>query len=218
MDKNMEAERSRISREVHDQLGQIFTAIKMICRSIAPNGLASEQRTALLSAIDTGVTTARRISAELHPPLLDDLGLEPALAHYIKGMSQLSGIHCRLTLSGHEHLLEAQAIQIFRIFQEACTNVVRHAQAHHVNVTGTLLDQTYVFAVQDDGCGLDATRHRLGAMGIRGIRERADMMGGSASVAQAPEGGTRVEVRIPLSPSVLAAQQTHPVHDENTAD
>ncbi|MEY2952273.1 MAG: hypothetical protein RLZZ401_360, partial [Pseudomonadota bacterium] len=73
MDKNMEVERSRISREVHDQLGQIFTAIKMICRSIAPDGLATDQRTALLSAIDTGVTTTRRISAELHPPLLDDL-------------------------------------------------------------------------------------------------------------------------------------------------
>ncbi len=198
LENSIEAEHRRISREVHDQLGQIFTAIKMIFHSIKPSSMAPDQRLAMTSAIDTGVATTRRIAAELRPPLLDDLGLVAALEQYVQGAAQSFNLVCSVSVSGHEVLTESQSLQVFRVVQEACTNAGRHAQAKNLVVSGKAVEDGFELSIEDDGKGIDPALMREGALGLVGLRERTAMMGGQMRVEGRTGGGTRVWIRIPL--------------------
>jgi signal transduction histidine kinase len=197
LESSIEAEHRRISREVHDQLGQIFTAIKMIFHSMKPGGLAADQRLAMLTAIDTGVATTRRIAAELRPPLLDDLGLVAALQQYVQGVAKSFELTASVNVSGHEVLTESQALQLFRVVQEACTNAGRHAHAKHLMVVGAAVAQGFELSIEDDGQGIDPALMRDGALGLVGLRERTAMMGGQMRVEGRAGGGTRVWIRVP---------------------
>lgn len=208
MDRGIEAERRRLAREVHDQVGQVGTAIKMLTLSLraklAPRSepLVDE----LHGMADEAIRAARHISAELRPPLLDELGLEAALDHYLQTLQRQSGLQTDLQLSEASALPPEQASPLFRIVQEACTNVLRHAQARTLRVSGHLLrsdgQDGYELALIDDGRGPGGTRPD--ASGLRNMRERAELAGGRFDFGPAPGGGGRVRVWLPLTPPLPA--------------
>ena len=199
-DRAIEAERRRLAREVHDQIGQVFTAIKLIVSGLPGAALPPKQAQALDDALKLGVATSRRITAELRPPLLDELGLAAALRHHVPALLAPAGLHAKLDVHDDARLHADQALSLFRIVQEALTNVLRHAQAQNVGISGAVLPdhQHYRLQVQDDGLGLAAAPPRVGALGLTGMRERAAWHGGHLDVSVAPGGGTLVTVTLPL--------------------
>lgn len=199
LERSIEGERQRLSREVHDQIGQVFTAIRMILRGLPAGSLPADQAAVLEQAVDMGVTTARRIAAELRPPLLDDLGLQAALAHLAERLFGPAGIDCEVTLAGSEVLNLAQSLAIYRIVQEACSNVLRHAAARRLVIQGEAAGETYRIVVCDDGRGLPDGTPRPGGLGILGMQERAALLGGRVRVERATGGGVSVCIEMPLA-------------------
>ncbi|MDP1999895.1 MAG: CHASE3 domain-containing protein [Rhodoferax sp.] len=196
-ERTIEAIRKRISREVHDQIGQIFTAIKMIVRTVQPGALAPEQQDALNMALDTGIKTTRRIAAELRPPLLDDLGLRAALDLYLRTSLENSELSYSLDVPQTLDLSSEQMTQMFRIVQEATTNCIKHASAHHLLVSAQQTPLGLDFAIEDDGIGFDPQHVRSGAFGLVSMQERAQMCGGTFRLEQPAHGGTRIAIHIP---------------------
>lgn len=203
LDRGIEAERRRLAREVHDQVGQLGTGIKMLASSLRSR-LAPQTEPLvdeLQDMAEATIDAARRICAELRPPLLDELGLEAALDHALQALARQSGLTTRLTLLDAARLPPVQASTLFRIVQEACTNVLRHAQARQLRVAGRPFggaagEAGYEVEVIDDGCGPGGVRPD--AAGLRNMRERAALAGGSFEFGPAPDGGARVRVWLPL--------------------
>jgi protein-histidine pros-kinase len=190
-DEGIEDERRRLAREVHDQLGQILTALKLRVQRWLPRDPEFRYYDRLL---DDAIATTRRIAADLRPPLLDDLGLAAALGQLVRRDDLAASVRV-----DDDHLLTPrQAEQLFRIAQEAVTNVQRHARATRIDVQGSVAEQDYVLAVQDDGMGFDAANVRPGALGLISMRERAHAAGGQCRWF-ADAHGTRVEIRLPLA-------------------
>ena len=211
LDHQVEAERLSLSREVHDQLGPIFTAIRMALMGLPPGALPREQAAMLDQSLDTGVATTRRIAAELRPPLLDDLGLEAAVQHFVAGLFQNSGVHTTVVLADHKHLGERQALSVFRLIQEAATNVVRHAGAANFAIQGACSADAYEITMADDGKGMDLGKIRPGALGLNNMRERAELLGAAWAIDSQPGTGTRLRLLVPL------ADQTEREIREDTA-
>lgn len=197
-ERAIEAERKRLSREVHDQIGQAFTALRLIMGSVAPEAYPPGQREALNQALDMGIESSRRITAELRPPLLDALGLASALLHFGDQLASRSALNVRVDVEDEESLTPEQALALFRIIQEATTNVVRHAGASQVSVQGWSDGATYRLEVVDNGCGLAGNTLRPGALGVVGMQERARLMGGVCSVASLSSGGVKVQIELPV--------------------
>jgi two-component system sensor kinase len=208
-----EEERGRIARELHDELGQQLTGLKMRLAALSlPPASSRRQRTPLqgqvaeLSAlIDQSVATVRRISTEMRPAILDHLGLRGGIEWLADDFSRRSGIACRLSWQAPElSVSPAVALSLFRIAQEALTNAARHSQARHVTVRLTAENGGGLsLEIADDGIGLPA-RQPSGAggrlrLGLLGIGERATALGGSADVSSGLAGGTVVRVGIPLA-------------------
>lgn len=192
LDESIEAERRRLAREVHDQLGQTLTVLKLQTRRLLPLDNASAEFDELL---DEAITTSRRIAAELRPPLLDDLGLAAALSQLAKQHGAGASVNVE-----DDHVLSLrQAEQLYRIAQEAVTNVLRHADAEHLRIRGGATDALYLLSIEDDGVGMAAAPARSGALGILGMRERAQLAGGECRWLNSPSGGTQVEIRLPLA-------------------
>lgn len=209
MDRGIETERRRLAREVHDQVGQVGTAIKMLTLSLraklAPRSEPLVDELQELS--EEAIRAARHISAELHPPLLDELGLEAALDHHLKALQRHAPIVAKLDLCNADTLSAEQAGPLFRIVQEACTNVLRHAQASTLKVVGRPSTDRgvpgYELDVVDDGRGPGSVRPD--AAGLRNMRERAELAGGHFEFGPAPERGARVRVWLPLLTSPATA-------------
>lgn len=197
-ERAVEAERRRLAREVHDQIGQVFTAIRLIVGSLPREAFPPGQAAALAEALDLGIASARRVTAELRPPLLDDLGLAAALHHHAAAIAAQSGLACRATLTEETALAPEQALGLFRIAQEAVTNALRHASAKKIEITGRRQGDEYLLDIKDDGRGLGDNRPRPGALGVTGMQERAALLGGRCEVASDASGGTRVVVVLPL--------------------
>lgn len=197
-DRAIEEERRHVAREVHDQLGQVFTAIKLIAQSLPRESFPPGQAAALDQALEMGIAGARRITAELRPPLLDDLGLAAALEHYAQGIAAAGPPACVAEIADDDRLEAAQALGLFRIVQEAVTNVRRHAGAKQVAITGRAENDRYLLCVDDDGRGIDEAAIRPGALGLTGMSERARLLDGECVVKSGDGGGTVVEVRLPL--------------------
>lgn len=197
LDRGIEAERRRLAREVHDQLGQVFTALKMMLNhgfeSAPGNAARIERMNALLGE---GIATARRVAGELRPPLLDDMGLGPALAHRAQRFAEETGIACEVSVYDGELLEAEQATQLYRIAQEALTNVARHAGARKVNIDGAADDAEFRLSVEDDGCGMATPG--AASLGLLSMRERAALAGGRLELGAGQAGGLRVTVRLPL--------------------
>lgn len=194
----IEAERKRLAREVHDQIGQVFTAIQLIIHSLRQDAYLPGQEAALKQALEIGIATTRRITSELRPPLLDDLGLASALEHLTTETLGSATLACEIDIEGEDLLDSTQALTLFRIAQEAVTNVLRHADAKHVEIQGRRQGAHYLFAITDDGRGFSLAEERKDAMGLIGMRERARLIGGACEITSGPPGGTSVNILLPL--------------------
>jgi len=206
-----EEEAVRLARELHDQLGRCLTTLKLDVGAIERGlrgGLTDERaRAGLLEAaqrmgqaLDETVQTVRRISAELRPGVLDDLGLAAAIDWQAKDFQKRSGVACVLRLPEDDPpLSREQATALFRIFQEGLTNVARHAQARTVWVHLGEEGSHVVLEIEDDGVGFSpAALAERRSLGLLGMRERAAAFGGEVEVTGSPGRGVTVLVRLPL--------------------
>jgi PAS domain S-box-containing protein len=204
-----EEEKTQIARELHDELGQLLTALKMdlawlrgqLPREKAEIGARAAQMDAVL---DRTVASVRRISAELRPLMLDDLGLQDAIAWLAAEFSKHSGIKCQLSAPPEgalENVERMVATTLYRVLQESLTNVARHSGAKCAWVVVTESGNFLQMDIEDDGRGVaDADLARSRSLGLKGMRERVRYIGGSVEIGRAPRGGTRVLVRVPKLP------------------
>ena len=203
-----EQEKSRIARELHDELGQSLTALQMDvawCRERIPAQDGMAMRLARMeSLLETTVAATRRISSDLRPLMLDDLGLRPALEWLVESFTQHTGVRCDLSVASEElELPELQATAVFRAVQESLTNIAKHARATRVDVNIEQENSTLAIRVRDDGIGFSPEDSRKpNSFGLLGLRERAALLGGETSVTSAPGRGTEIEVRFPLPEEV----------------
>jgi PAS domain S-box-containing protein len=211
-----ESEQKRIARELHDDLGQQITALKM---SVALREVELVQqvpqvyREQLISSaelgeqIDAMAVSLRRIASDLRPPLLDDLGLEAALELMAEGFEHRYGVLARCLAGGEALCLsDLASISLYRVAQEALTNVARHAQANEVTISLSR-DELYCYLrIQDDGVGFElAGTRRPESFGLVGMNERIQQLGGTLSVESSPGTGVTVAAKLPLSGITITA-------------
>jgi PAS domain S-box-containing protein len=199
-----EKERMYIAREIHDELGQTLTALKMDLVWLS-NRLPGDQvplhdkMRSMIELVDKTGETVQRISAELRPGLLDDLGLAAAIEWQTEEFQKRTGIPCKVSLEPEDFVTKQDiSTAIFRIFQETLTNIVRHAYASRVNVTLHDKDNEVTLEVSDNGRGITEEQvFHPQSLGILGIRERVNLLSGTVSIIGSPNKGTAVTVRIP---------------------
>jgi PAS domain S-box-containing protein len=202
-----EQEKSRVARELHDELAQSLTALKMDAIWTRDNlGDANPGARAkldeMLAMLDASVAATRRIAADLRPLVLDDLGLVPAIEWLVQNFTQRSGVACELEVDEELELREPYATAVFRIVQESLVNVAKHARARHVKVALVRTRSEIRLSVIDDGLGFDPSAARKpNSLGIAGLRERAQLVQGAITVRSEPGQGTTVEALIPVPAS-----------------
>jgi two-component system sensor histidine kinase UhpB len=192
-----EEQRRRLSRELHDEIGQRLTAVLLYLKRVAAtNDAVRPQLVEAQAEIRTALNEVRRVLRELRPQVLEELGLVSALAELANGFSTQAGIPIdRDFPEPFPRLDPAQELAVYRIAQEALTNVARHAEATHASVTLGCSNGSLTLAVADDGMGLV---HVVEDGGIRGMRERAIQIRGLLTLGASPLGGTEVRLVAPL--------------------
>lgn len=200
-----EAERRHIARELHDEIGQTLTAVKLNLQSVKqifPRQVPRLDES--IGVVERALQQVRDLSLDLRPSILDDLGLVPALSWYLDRQAKRAGFVAQLVAAPLAVSL-APDIQIacFRIAQEAVTNVARHARARQVRVELCQQGEELLLTVRDDGIGFDVTAAREratrgGSLGLLGMQERASLLGGEVQVHSEPRHGTEVRARLPL--------------------
>jgi signal transduction histidine kinase len=205
----VEEERKRISQEVHDELGQALTVIKMdlgFARRKLNGDLpdVANRLDETVRHIDETIRIMRRIATDLRPGILDSLGLEAAVESLVQEFSSRTGIHCNfLKSSNNQPILDKDiSITAYRIVQEALTNIARHSQANEVDITYVVDEDRLYIEIRDNGVGIaDAPETGEKSLGLRGMRERARHVHGTVSVQGGPGKGTTVMLEIPLTAS-----------------
>jgi PAS domain S-box-containing protein len=207
-----EQEKSRFARELHDELGQLLTMLQMDvawCKEALPYGneALDTRLDRMEQLLKSTIAATRRIAADLRPLMLDDLGLVPSLEWLVENFSQRTGIACTLSVGEDELALpKAHASAIFRIVQESLTNIAKHAEASHAEIALERDEDELVVRVADDGVGFSPQAPRKpGSLGLFGLRERASLMGGEASIISAPGEGTSIVVRLPVEAPMASA-------------
>ena len=203
-----EDERKKLSRELHDHVGQLLTALRMELGRIdrvratgdkAIAGAVGECR----QLVDYLVHVVRDLALGLRPTMLDDFGLQPALEWLVRDVSRRSTLDIDLRVNGHIDALEDQCRTcVYRVVQEALTNCVRHSEASRVQITISGTSDTLEVSIVDDGNGFDQLRHRDG-LGLRGIVERVKELHGTVTVLSAPDAGTTVCLSLPIRTTQL---------------
>jgi PAS domain S-box-containing protein len=203
-----EAERRRISRELHDQVGQILTAVKMNLHALKHKCTQPEILMSIndnLKVIDEAVDQIRDLSVDLRPLLLDDLGLVVALRWYLERQTKNLGIPAKFvsgSLDEDDRFSSELETACFRIVQEGVTNIVRHARATRISVRLERVVTDLILLITDDGAGFDARMLRTGSgmstLGLRGMEERAQAVGGTITIDSAPALGTEICARFPI--------------------
>jgi PAS domain S-box-containing protein len=193
-----ERERKSIAREIHDELGAVLTSLKMdlsLARQDPEPAFSRAQK-----LVDQAIVMVRRIAYDLRPQILDDLGLVPAIEWLVSEFQKRSRIRCRLDVPPVEIEVPADvATALFRIVQEALTNVARHSQASSVGIAIVRTGEDLEVSVSDNGIGIsEAKIAATGSFGLIGIQERAAHFGGRVAIKGLPERGTTVSVSIPL--------------------
>ena len=199
-----EQERSSIARELHDELGQALTRLNIDVTWLTqqlPARLRTRRVASMGPLVDRTIRTVQQISSQLRPPILDDLGLEAAIEWHVQEFAEWSGCQCELGLRiGAMPRDRDRDIAIFRILQEALTNVARHARATVVRVHASRIDGEFVLEIEDDGVGIPpaklAGQH---SYGLTGMAERAEGLGGELQITVPPGRGTNVRFRLGLS-------------------
>jgi PAS domain S-box-containing protein len=199
-----EEERKTVAREIHDELGQALTSIKLDLSSwvrelaLDPKDLP-KRPLSILKLVDQTIQTVRRISTDLRPGILDDLGLVAAVEWATEEFADRTGTECHLDLPDEIMVDQDLATAVFRILQETLTNVARHANASQLNVRMVQEAGSLSLEVRDNGCGVNAeTLSAHGSLGILGMRERALLLGGELTIRGVPGYGTSVTVRLPV--------------------
>ena len=199
-----EFERAALSRELHDEVGQMMTALGIELGNLEAlrhrDGDAFEKRMEDVKRLNADAMRAiRDLAMGLRPSMLDDLGLEAALQWQGREFSRHTGVPATVQVGGApDHLTDAQQTCIYRVVQEALTNCARHAKANHVLVSlGTQQDDIVVI-VKDDGIGFNPLASVRGGLGLLGIRERVEALDGRVRIASKPNNGTTIEVQIPV--------------------
>lgn len=203
-----EEEKSKISREVHDRLGQALTALKIDSRYIEkkiPPSLDEIKKSlhSMTQLIDNTITSVQEIAMELRPPILDTFGLCEAIAWQAEEYNQKLGIEFDLSsLQGHINLSKNLTTTLFRIFQEALTNITRHAQATKVQISLQERDENLTFVIEDNGKGIvPEAIESPDSIGLIGIKERVFEYKGNVKFERVPNKGTKVTVTIPTEKS-----------------
>lgn len=195
-----ETERAQIARDLHDHLGSILTALKLEIELLArrhPD--RAEDLAQLVDLIQRGIDTKRRLIVRLRPEVLDDLGLVSALEWLGEDIARHAKIECAFDLPEEEPALREPLVTgLFRLAQEALTNVMRHANATQVLIRLTITEKSVALEVTDDGVGFNTSVSRERSFGIVGMDERARALGGECEVDSEPAGGTTVSVTLPL--------------------
>lgn len=216
-----EEERVHLARELHDELGQTLTSLKLeLLRFVAviqrlPQAPTTLDRIqSLIGLTEISLETTRRIATDLRPPALDHLGLPEAIRWEASAFQSRTGIRCRLVANGRQSkLTEVEATGVFRIFQEAIANVVRHAEAGAVRILLRENDEAFLMSVKDNGRGITARKSGdPGALGLVGMRERARLLGGTLEISGKKGKGTAVVFRMPVGRARPAD-----AHDANSA-
>jgi len=201
-----EEDRKKVARELHDQIGQILTSIKMdmtwVVRHLPESEVQVLARLAeSIELINDGVKAVRIICSGLRPGVLDDLGLAAAIEWQASEFATRNNIRCEVSVPPIDlHLDGDRATATFRIFQECLTNVIRHAQAKSVRVDLCQEDENILLVVMDDGKGFSEAgfSNSLGSLGLLGMKERAQFCGGDVQIFSSPGNGTTVTVRVPV--------------------
>lgn len=207
-DAMVEKERTRIAREVHDELGQSLTALKMDCawleRRFGENQVELKSRTKIMSdLIDDTIKTVRRISTELRPEMLDDLGLAATIEWQLQEFQTRTGIEWKTTFVPRELAVpESVGTAVYRVFLETLTNIARHAQATAMAVELRADAHELRLRVEDNGVGITHEQiTKSTSLGLMGIRERVGFLGGTVEFSGRPGKGTIVEISIPITHS-----------------
>lgn len=209
-----EEDRTRIAREIHDELGQLLTGVKMELRLVETHLTDRDDRSLnpcidrlveTSEMIDTTIDSVRRISAGLRPSALDNIGLGAALREEAQQFAQRTSIYCELEIDDYPEVLPGEvSTAAFRIFQESLTNIARHAGARSIKSRLTIKDNVLRLAIHDDGKGIDpAELDDPKSLGIIGMLERAKHVGGQVAFLRGPASGTDVVLTIPL-PSIAS--------------
>jgi two-component system sensor histidine kinase UhpB len=197
-----EAERARIARELHDEVGQTLTGVMLQVEGLAaviPDDLR-EQLDELRETARDGTEEIRRIARRLRPEALEDLGLQSALSALAARVADQAHLDITKHLDSRLTLSQPQELVVYRVAQEALTNVARHAGAEHVELRLAYDDRYAVLCVRDDGRGVQPA-DLMSSNGIRGMRERAMLIGARLAIEPRPERGTEVKLSIPLDPT-----------------
>ena len=200
-----EHEKQSMARELHDELGQALTALKMDVDWLGARlqdspAVMQSRLAAMLELIDDTITATRRIAGNLRPMILDDLGLGPAVESMVQAFARRSGIRCVLDIDPIAYYMgEPHATALFRITQELINNVAKHAKATRLRVAFSRSGNEITLQVSDDGAGFSANAMRkTTSFGIIGVRERAFLLGGTLELGSSDLGGASVTVRVPF--------------------
>ena len=209
-----EEERKNLSRELHDHVGQMLTALRMELGRIDRLRSSADSRVAGAVAecrqlVDNMVRTVRDLALGLRPSMLDDFGLQPALEWHVRDFGRRFGIPVELTVDGDFELLpEEHRTCVYRSVQEALTNCVRHARASHIAVSVSRQADSLAVSVTDDGVGFNPAQ-RAGGLGLRGIEERVRELHGVLTIRSAPGAGTTLTMKVPVPVPARPVEVTH---------
>jgi PAS domain S-box-containing protein len=204
-----EEEKTRIARELHDELGQLLTALKMDLAWLRERLPAQARELAaraegMSALLDRTVASSRRIASDLRPLMLDDLGLADAAQWLVQDFGQRSGIRLEMRApegAAFDALAKGAANAVYRAIQESLTNIARHSGAKNAWVLLAREDGGVLVEIEDDGRGIGpGDLEKASSLGLKGMRERVAYYGGSFEVGRAPRGGTRLRLRVPLQP------------------
>jgi signal transduction histidine kinase len=213
LEKIREEERARIAREIHDQIGQQLTGLKMdvswlksmINKKAEPETMLIKLNE-MADSLDEAVKTVRKVASDLRPSILDDFGIIDALDWHSKEFASRSGINIHFkTMAKEETLDPAITIGLFRIYQEALINVARHAAAKNVITVLEISNNRVSLSITDDGRGFDKFSQKK-TLGLMGMKERAQMIGGTLTINSKPGKGTSVYIAVALHKNLPAQE------------
>jgi signal transduction histidine kinase len=199
-----EEERRALSRELHDQVGQVLTAMRMSLGNIElsmndPDGRLTRELEVAKRLAGQALRSTRDLAMGLRPTMLDDLGLQAALEWYGRQHSKIYGVPVALQIEpGLDRLSDAQRTCVYRLVQESLNNSAKYARAGNVEVTVALSDGALNLKITDDGAGFNAEARNGHGLGLLGMRERLTQLGGELIIDSKPQGGTRISARFPL--------------------